>query len=207
VTVRYRLALQVEADGKQHTGSGVIQATYGKNITLLGSSAEIYINIKGEAVAVDIPGRGTLFAVLKAGESPRSSPQWIVPKAFGFRGGALGSPPEPSFNRLRALTGRVEIAPSDLPLLVRFRDINDPKTVERVDSGNLAASFGRGVFLERAFLEITRDAVTRGIEKRLAWLEPLRRRGASLDGDTSVARSSNELANILGPGSFQIGVK
>ena len=94
VTVRYRLALQVEADGKQHTGSGVIQATYGKNITLLGSSAEIYINIKGEAVAVDIPGRGTLFAVLKAEKAPVPVRSGSFPRrsAFGAASVLLRSP-------------------------------------------------------------------------------------------------------------------
>ena len=60
----------------------------------------------------------------------------------------MGSPPEPSFDRLRALKGRVELAPGDLPLLVRFRDINDPTTVERVDPNDLAASFGPGVYAQ-----------------------------------------------------------
>ena len=101
----------------------------------------------------------------------------------------------------------MELAPGDLPLLVRFRDINDPRTVERVDANDLAASFGPGVYLKRATIEITRDPVTTGIEKRLAWLGPLRSRGASLDGDKSVARSSNALANVLGPGSFQAGLR
>ena len=103
---------------------------------------------------------------------------------------------------MRALKGRVELAPGDLPLLVRFRDINDPKTVERVDPNDLAASFGPGVYLKRATVEITRDPVTTGIVKRLSWLAPLRSRGASLDGDTSVARSSNALANVLWPRKF-----
>ena len=167
---------------------------------------EIYVEVKGEAVAVDIPGRGTLFAVLKQGQHHRSSPEWIVPKAFGFpRRRHRSRRPKPAFDRLRALKGRVELAPGDLPLLVRFRDINDPKTVERVDPNDLAASFGPGAYLKRATIEMTRDPVTTGIEKRLSWLSPLRSRGASLDGDTSVARSSNALANVLGPGSFQAG--
>jgi len=57
-----------------------------------------------------------------------------------------------------------------MPLLVRFRDPNDPKTVERVDPNDLAASFGAGVKLTRATVEITDDPLTTGIEKRLPWL-------------------------------------
>jgi hypothetical protein len=101
----------------------------------------------------------------------------------------------------------VELSPSDLPLLVRFRDINDAKTVERVKPGDLGASFGPGVYLKRATVEITKDPVTTGIEKRLPWLESLRSRGARLDGDNRVGVRGNELVNVLGPGSFQAGVR
>jgi hypothetical protein len=55
-------------------------------------------------------------------------------------------------------------------MFVRFRDINDPNTVERVDPNNLAASFGPGVRLTRATIEITDAPVTTGIEKELEWL-------------------------------------
>jgi hypothetical protein len=105
-------AVSAGIDGWRRTGQctpapAVIQVTYGKNVRLLGASGEIYIEVKGEPVAVDIPGRGTLFAVLKQG------------------------------------------APGEMPLLVRFRDMNDPKTLERVDPNDLAASFGPGVYLKR----------------------------------------------------------
>ncbi len=64
--------------------------------------------------------------------------------------------------------GEVPIA--NLGLLVRFRDPNDPTTVERVDPHNLAASFGVGVRLVHATVEITDDPLTTGIEKKLPWL-------------------------------------
>jgi hypothetical protein len=182
-TIRYRLTLTVAADGTEHTGSGVIQVTYGKNVRWFVGGAEIYIQIKGQAVAVDIPGRGTLFAVLHAGTSHRSNPEWFVLNAFGFPSGGLGRPVESGLNRLRTLTGRVELAPGDLPLLVRFRDIDDPKTVERVDPESLAASFGRGVSLKQRTIEITRDPVTTGMEKRLTWLTRLK--GGYLHGGFS----------------------
>ena len=55
-------------------------------------------------------------------------------------------------------------------MLVTFKDINDPKTVERVDPNNLAEAFGQGVRLARASIEITNEPVTTGIEKRLPWM-------------------------------------
>ncbi len=54
-------------------------------------------------------------------------------------------------------------------MLARFRDINDPKTLERVDPKNLAASFGPGVTHVGAHAELTNAPVTTGIAKRLPW--------------------------------------
>lgn len=167
-TLRYRLTLEVEAEGRPHVGSGVIQVTYDKAVRGLGSSSEIYIDVKGEAVAVDLGSRGVLFALLKEGTWSRSGPEWIVPNAFGVTKGGIG--PD-QFGRLAALTGSVTLNEGQLPLLVRFRDVSDPKTVERVDAFNLAASFGPGVHLARATLELTRDPVTTGIAGKLPWLE------------------------------------
>lgn len=198
-TVRYRLTLVIEADGQQHSGAGVVQVTYGKALQLLGASSEIYIKVIGEAVAVDIPRRGTLFALLKEGQGPRSSPEWIVTKAFGFPGGALGHPLAASLARLRELSGRVEVPPIGLPLLVRFRDINDPKTVERVDPNDLTSSFGSGVYLRGATLEITRDPVTIGIEGKLPWLKALK--GGYLHGGFT----SRDAPLGLHAGDFQRG--
>jgi hypothetical protein len=42
--------------------------------------------------------------------------------------------------------------------------------VELVDPLNIATSFGSGVTLTRASVEITDDPVTKGIETRLPWL-------------------------------------
>lgn len=60
-----------------------------------------------------------------------------------------------------------ELPLEDFPVLVRFRDPNDPTSVELVDPSNLAASFGPGVMLRRAFVEITDDPITKGIETRV----------------------------------------
>jgi hypothetical protein len=83
--------------------------------------------------------------------------------------------------------------PSDYPMLVRFRDINDPTTVERVDPDNLTASFGQGVKLRRITVQLTKDAVTSGIEKRFVWWSDFRDR--QLDGKR--LNNSMELANNL----------
>ena len=57
---------------------------------------------------------------------------------------------------------RAELPRADWPLMVRFGDISDPKTVEQVDPDTIG--------VKRILLETTRDDVTTGIEKRLGWL-------------------------------------
>jgi hypothetical protein len=57
-----------------------------------------------------------------------------------------------------------------LPWLVRFRNLDNPATVQPVDAHDLTANFGPGVKLLRATVEITNDSVTTGIEKKLPWL-------------------------------------
>ena len=47
-------------------------------------------------------------------------------------------------------------------MMVRFRNINDPKSVERVKP--------EAIGVKRILLETTSDDVTTGIEKRLGWL-------------------------------------
>jgi hypothetical protein len=71
-----------------------------------------------------------------------------------------------------------------------------------VDPRDLAASFGAGVRLRRAAIEVTGDPVTEDvIERRLPWLRDLAARGGALDG--SRFSSSNELQNSLGAAAFK----
>lgn len=149
-TIRYRLTLEVETPEGLRSGSGVIQVRYVKAIPFLGVSAAWGATVTGEAVAVDLGPRGVLFALLKEGEDPRSAPEYIVLRAFGFPYGAMPTPVAEGIARIAALRGRTELPIGSLPLLVRFRDLSDPKSVERVDPGNLAASSGEGVRLTRA---------------------------------------------------------
>jgi len=91
------------------------------------------------------------------------------------------------------------------PLLVTFLDAADPRTVQKVDPDNLAASFGAGVALKRVTLEITDETVTDGgIARILGWWCNLRKARARLNGKTG-AITDNDLSNILGTGSFKVG--
>lgn len=52
-------------------------------------------------------------------------------------------------------------------MLVTFRDRNDPKSVVKVDSDNMAATFGAGVELRRMTVERTEDDIIWNLDKIL----------------------------------------
>jgi hypothetical protein len=193
LTERYRLTLEAEVDGESKTGSGVIEVTYGKQSRFAGQS-DLIIDYRGEAVVLDCGSRGTLFALLKEGNDSRSRPETIVFRAFNFEGGAFsGSSVEEGLRKIRSLSGKRELPLTSLPMLVRFRDMNDPMTVESVSLLNIGERFGADAKLVRATLEIvpagiwplndygiTGVPISTGIDERLPWLPKLN--GGYLNG-------------------------
>jgi hypothetical protein len=205
VTVRYRLTLEAEVDGKPKIGSGVIEVTYSKQSRFAGQHPLI-IKVRGEAIVLDLGSRGAIFALLKPGNDSRSGPETIVFRAFNFPNGVISDPVDDGLIKLQQLSGKRELALSSLPMLVRFRDINDQMSVEKVDPLDIASSFSVGTRLIRVTLEIvptglwplhsfdvTGEPITRGIDQRLMWLKSLKgkylhgggsARGAPLELDT-----------------------
>ncbi|MGO3933650.1 hypothetical protein NP284_35705, partial [Rhodopseudomonas pseudopalustris] len=120
-TVRYRLTLEAEIDGVRKTGAGVVEVSYSKQ-NLPISQAEFRIDIRGDAVVVDLGPRGQLFALLREGSDSRSGADYIVLRAFNFPGGALPRPVLDGLGKVRRLSGKVDLPLRSLPLLVRFRD-------------------------------------------------------------------------------------
>jgi hypothetical protein len=74
----------------------------------------------------------------------------------------------------------------------------DPKSVEAVAADALEKSFGPGTKLRRITVQITDDAVTSGIGKRLAWLGEYYNK--MLDGHRY--NDSTNLNNSLASGAF-----
>lgn len=193
VTYRYRLTLEAEVDGHQKTGSGVIEVSYQHHTSIGAMGRDVSAGFRGEAVALDLGNRGTLFALLTAGSDSRSGPESIVLKTFGLPGGAFPGWDAESLKLLRSLSGKRELPLDSLPLLVRFRDMNDPLTVEAVNPFSIDERFGPGARLMRATLEIVPSGIrpfnrfgisgeplTTGIQDKLGWLRRLN--GGYIDG-------------------------
>jgi hypothetical protein len=96
---------------------------------------------------------------------------------------------------LARMRGPRKITPDDLPDLVTFADVNDPKSVIEVDPNDLQATLGPNITWNEITLESTDEPVTKGIELKLTWLPAYFQGNRRLDGSTHGA--NKELANIL----------
>jgi hypothetical protein len=178
ITIAYRLTLEVRADGETHIGMGVIGAYWGRNVNPLATEV-LASQVRGEAVAVDLGRYGPLFLVLWGKYDPTVLPGVVY-------GPITYAQSLDYWSYLLELTRPKpprEIPRDVLPLLVRFRDINQPSTAECVDPDNMQASFppGAQVTLVHATMEIVNDPVTTGlVEKWLPWLGLPRQEGGRL---------------------------
>lgn len=153
----YKLTLVVETPEGIKTGSAVRWVYVSTEPQILPDQSGFHTGVKGEAVVVDLGKRGVLFALLK-GASGGDYGYDIVYKEFPSDAGMRRSIFYYTF-----LKAKKELAFDKLPMLVRFRDINDPKTVELVDPNDLEKTFGKGVKLVSATLEMTDEDMTEGI--------------------------------------------
>lgn len=201
---------EAQVDGELKTASGVREVSYTKQ-PQLASQHELSIGVRGEAIALDLGSRGTLFVLLTAGADDRSGAEWIVLRAFDFDGGSLPRPVEEGVKQVSRLSGKRELPLDSVPMLVRFRDPGDLQSVERIGPLNIGERFGAGAKLVRATLEIvpagiwplnsygvTGEPVTTGIERKLAWwngpfpwLKPTGH-GVSMDTRTDAFRLNKE---------------
>lgn len=165
---RYRMTVE-----GRHSGMAVYELLAEKVIGLrLADETPGGSIIRGEALALETP-TGPVFLLLQA---PKGQDD--------LKSGVLGAlAPEVSrketpyswaaasqLARLGDGHAKGDLARDRWPLMVRFRDLADPRTVELVDPGAAGVT--------RIALETTLDRVTLGIEKRLAWLSD---GGRSLD--------------------------
>jgi hypothetical protein len=187
-----KLTVEVLVDGKTVSGSAVSHIMW-REANALGSYPNSY---SGEATIVDLGERGMLFALI--GEGTKQIAAYALHEELGVRRADY----ETLFPKIMRFRGVREVPRDHHPLLVTFTDISDPKTVQKVEPGNLAATFGPGVALGKITLEITEEDMTNGeVRKMIDWWCDLRRKRARLNGNTG-AISDNELSNNLGSGAF-----
>jgi hypothetical protein len=191
---RYKLTVEVETPEGLRTGYAVRQVNWsaGRKITQEANTASM--THKGEAVMVDLPNGQTLFALM--------SPDGQETPMLAFGSATLDSSAGRSIKDLSPpARPEARYGESGYPVLVRFRDTNEPQTVEKVDPANLAASFGEGYRLKRITAQIVDESVTVRVQTKLFWLD--RYKNTMLDGEKFHKVRSELFASHLNTLSFK----
>ena len=209
-TYRYEMTVEVDTPEGVRSGSSVIEVQSQSQPLLHNGTS----SLTGEAAVIDLGKRGKLFALLRSDDDT----DW------GKRLFANLAQSDPSKTDTRSMRGNVRniIADKDThvlprrfeplsylrekpggsgyPMLVRFDDPRQPRSVRYVSPENLAGSFGDGVRLRRITVKITDKPVTEAIGQTLPWLNDP---SGQLDGQNFSENSIKNLANFLSAIAFK----
>lgn len=200
-TYRFRITLNVDTPQGLKPGSSVMEVRHRRYpawTTLGNSTGES--SLKGDAVFVDLGADAdgkprSLIALLAHG--PRAEqvdfyllPGRILEPLWKQKSATLNFRDPPTELSLLPAGTRAELVGSQIPTLVTFTDLNDPKSARVVSPNELSQIFGSGVQLRNATIEIVAagswpltllglsgEPVTRGIEKKLSWIIRLKSEG------------------------------
>ena len=177
-TYRYRLTISIETDGQIHSGSSVFEVTWVGQPDLPDVGA-FHPRLRGQATFIDLGSRGAVVATLNNGESYGPAADgainaiWLAGNAFGNRSTNDELP------KLPHLIGRRELASDNMPRLIWFRDLADPRSAEKLHVSEIPARLGSNARLVAAYVEITYDPIIIDIDQKVRWLRELAARGPS----------------------------
>ena len=196
-SLRYRLTLDVKVDGTIHSGSSVIEIPYSFAPDVFSAlpGARFYgSNMRGYAVTIDLGARGLMFVIddypalanPAAGQAlfPDGSNLGQLPLAALHVSAGKPSEEAAEIKRLQYSAKPIDVPFERLPMIVRFRDVDDRNSLGEVDPYDLAAAFGPGVTLQRASLEVTRDPITPAPASWPKWLVDENEKGFMLQAYT-----------------------
>ena len=176
---RYRFTVEIETPDGIRIGSSVIEvALWSERVVGRGLTGQH--KVTGDAVFVDLGHGRNVIATFGYGpfaDQPRFHE--LAFKVLGLKGGPTDWP------KPQQMRGKFDVPAVEMPTLVTFSDINDPLSAKVVFASDfaarsdgprivavdaLAATFGQGHRLHRAWIEPTRDPVKLEIHDRLPWL-------------------------------------
>ena len=161
---RFRLIIEVEADGAPRVGSSVIEVHTTDYKTGSAETVGLRSQVFGDAVFVDLGhGRNVVALLAFNPHASREAIDLLDYKVF------LAANRKLEISDLPTLTGRARLPDDLVPTLVTFSDLNDPKSAREVGSAEFENVFGPDVYFKGAWIEMTKDPVTKGIEKKLLW--------------------------------------
>jgi hypothetical protein len=198
-----RITVETTMTAGSVAGSSVIQIIAEEGAIAIGESGvQAGVGLAGQAIVIE-RANGPLFVLLSKPTGYDSIAGEIVD--------ALAPIPNVDkysyYSRAKQLSAaadsglKVELPSFQWPKMVRFRNLNDPKSIELVDS----ASSG----IKHIWLEPTASPLSTGIEKRFPpWFVEYYKADFYFDGVRQHGNSNTPwpLSGQLGPGSFATNI-
>lgn len=216
-SLNFRVTLIVDEGGVERTGHGVWNVRLTENRPF--DAGTYHMQMRGEAIPIELPGKGLLVAVLRSrlpDGSPGSNDLGTIPETL-FADRVKGQLGEDRFDRVKllaaiasrpGLTQAVPLAESSRvahvpePVFLLFADGSRPGTATLVDPVDPAQTLGSQVQFKALQVEITDDPVTVGIGRLLPWISTYKRKDLMLDGHKYNIMKSSGALNMIGPGDF-----
>lgn len=180
---RYKITVEVETPEGIKSGSAVRELFFGTRPHIFPEDSGFSFWTYGEAVAVDLGKRGVLFALVQAFED--RGVHYALKNPFYSLGYVKEYGSYIRYNNFLS-NGRVGVLPEEeWPLMVMFKDINDPKTMAMaygksfdtktqrfsIINNNMENLFGHGVQIKRIVYEMTDEPASWSVHKKLPWLK------------------------------------
>jgi hypothetical protein len=173
---RYRLTVEIEADGKLHEGSGVVEVSVNSHGPLEGLiSGAFDLTMQGRAALVDIAPHGVILAVL----SPHPIQASFVPRPvdglhLAFIGYSGPNPQSDALERGRTIryeTGIKFIPEDKYPAFVWMSDPKDRGSAIPILARDMPAVIDPSVRVKSVSVEMTSDPFSDELFQKLPWLQ------------------------------------
>ncbi|WP_041535908.1 hypothetical protein [Parvibaculum lavamentivorans] len=172
----YRMTVEVEVDGEVRQASNVFGVYWEKTPTFLSVGTH-QRRAFGQALLVDLEEHGCILIPVNTntnvpGESTSVIPflVFLADEPPAYRG------PPHTADRVRKTMrsrGRVKLREDILPQFIWLPDKNDYASARVLSAEEFSKAIGSAVQLRGVWIEITKDSVTYGLEKKLPWLNEM----------------------------------
>lgn len=179
---KFRLTLEVETPDGMKSASGVYSVTPNRGYGGSNTGETAGPKTKGDALFVDLGGGKNVVALLAVGtdRTDLDATNYIAMRAFNAAGRKV------QFREMKKTTAMspVPVPAANAPVLVTFKDVNDPASMRVLTSDNVQELLGPGVKLHGMMVSTVANGfwpldiggmlgepVSRGIEQKLPWLK------------------------------------
>src|SRR5579871_3944981 len=179
---KFRLAVTVETPDGVKSASNILSVTPNRGYGGSNTGETSGPKTKGDAVFVDLGGGRNVVALLAVGADPTDldATNYIAMRAFIAAGRKV------QFREMKKTTAMspVAVPAENAPVLVTFKDVNDPASARRLTADNMQELLGPGVKFPGMMVStvangfwpldvggVLGEPVSHGIEAKLPWLK------------------------------------